>query len=73
MFPARRCISIYNVFTTLSAVVAPIVFGKLMDVAGPEVVMSASGGGYLFIALLVFSVRDPFVEEATERRLPEAV
>ena len=40
-----------------------------MDVAGPEVAMSASGGGYLFIALLVFSVRDPFVEEATERRV----
>ena len=59
--------ALFNMFSTLSGVVSPLVFGKLMDVSGPKVAMSMSGGGYLLVALLVFSVRDPFVEEATER------
>ena len=58
--------SLYNLLTSLGGVVSPIAFGKLMDVAGAEVAMSVSGGGYLLAALLIFSVRDPFVVEAME-------
>ena len=64
--------SLYNLLSFLGAVVSPIVFGKLVDVTGAEVAMSVSGGGYFLAALLVFSVRDPLVEEPTKENAAES-